>query len=72
MRSSIPQEAEQHNPLTGIPDETIYHVLHGDLASRSWFDKCNALEAALVKAGWTPPEGHPLAKATTPSDRAGS
>jgi hypothetical protein len=51
----------EHHPLAGVPDETIYRVLNGDRASQSWFDKCNALEAALVKAGWQAPAGHPLA-----------
>lgn len=54
----------EHQSLTGVHDETIYHVLNGERGSQSWFDKCNALEAALVKAGWTPPPGHPLAEAT--------
>lgn len=52
-----------HHPLIGVHDETIYHVLN-DVRGQSWFDKCNALEAALVAAGWTPPDGHPLASAT--------
>jgi hypothetical protein len=47
-------------PLKGVHDETIYGVLNGGRGSQSWFDKCNALEAALVAAGWTPPAGHPL------------
>lgn len=50
----------EHEPLAGVHDETIYHVLN-DVRGQSWFDKCNALEAALVKARWTPPPGHPLA-----------
>ena len=50
----------EHHPLAGVHDETIYHVLNGERGSQSWFDKCNALEAALVEAGWTPPAGHPL------------
>lgn len=54
--------APEHRPLAGVHDETIYHVLNGERGSLSWFDKCNALEAALVKAGWTPPPGHPLAE----------
>lgn len=51
----------EHEPLAGVHDETIYHVLN-DVRGQSWFDKCNALEAALVKAGWTPPADHPLAR----------
>ena len=51
------------HPLAGVHDETNYAVLH-EVRSGSWFDKCNALEAALVKAGWTPPPGHPLAPQT--------
>lgn len=50
----------EHHPLKGVHDETIYSVLN-DKRGQSWFDKCNALEAALVAAGWTPPAGHPLA-----------
>lgn len=49
-----------HTPLAGVHDETIYHVLNEERGGQSWFDKCHALEAALVKAGWTPPAGHPL------------
>lgn len=57
----------EHGPLTGVHDETIYGVLN-EKRGQSWFDKCNALEAALVKAGWTPPDGHPLAVAKTQVD----
>ncbi len=49
------------DPLSGVHDETIYHVLNGARGSKSWFDKCNELKAALVAHGWTPPPGHPLA-----------
>lgn len=51
----------EHIPLAGVHDETIYHVLNEERGSQSWFDRCNALEAALIRAGWTPPAGHPLA-----------
>lgn len=47
-------------PLNGVHDETIYGVLNGRRGTQSWFDKCNELEAALVRAGWIPPIGHPL------------
>ena len=50
----------EHQPLSGVHDETIYYVMHGEKGSQSWFDRCNSLEAALVEAGWTPPPGHPL------------
>lgn len=55
-------KTKEHNPLGCVHDETIYHVLHAPAGSRSWFDNCNALEAALVEGGWTPPVGHPLRK----------
>ncbi len=42
-------------PLAGVHDETIYHVLNGKRGTWSWFEKCKALEDALVKRGWTPP-----------------
>jgi hypothetical protein len=51
----------EHHPLKGVHDETIYGVLN-EKRGQSWFDKCNALESALVRAGWTPPAGHPLAE----------
>lgn len=53
-------------PLNGVHDETIYGVLNEKRGSRSWLDKCNELEGALVKAGWTPPAGHPLAVSPAP------
>lgn len=54
--------APEKTPLAGVHDEIIYHVLN-EMRGQSWFDKCNALEASLVKAGWRPPAGHPLAVA---------
>lgn len=55
-----PKVAE-HEPLKGVYDADLYGVLNEPRGSQSWFDRCNALEAALVANGWIPPAGHPLA-----------
>ena len=48
-------QPKERIPLNGVSSKAIFEVFHA--TDKSWFDKAQALEDALVAAGWTPPPG---------------
>lgn len=50
-------------PLEGVSSKAMFEVFHA--TDKSWFDKAQALEDALIATGWAPPPGNGVTAATS-------